>query len=74
MSELIHTENVSMFPEVMNIRLAAKYLGVSHDSLYRYINTQKIPAFKIGNRWRFKKSLLDEWMMKLSDNQVCHGS
>ena len=21
-----------------------------------------IPAFKLGNRWKFKKSLLDSWM------------
>jgi hypothetical protein len=21
-----------------------------------------VPAFKLGNRWRFRKSLLDNWM------------
>ena len=49
-------------PEVMNIRQASKYLGVSPDTLYKYVNEQKIPAFKLGNRWRFKKSRLDQWM------------
>jgi excisionase family DNA binding protein len=48
--------------EVMNIRQASQYLGVSPDTLYKYVNEQKIPAFKLGNRWRFKKSKLDEWM------------
>jgi excisionase family DNA binding protein len=48
--------------EVMNIRQAAQYLGVSPDTLYKYVGEQKIPAFKLGNRWRFKKSRLDQWM------------
>ncbi len=48
--------------EVMNIRQAAQYLGVSPDTLYKYVNEQQIPAFKLGNRWRFKKSKLDQWM------------
>ncbi|MFZ0771957.1 MAG: helix-turn-helix domain-containing protein [Candidatus Sulfotelmatobacter sp.] len=27
---------------------------------------QRIPAFKLGNRWRFKKSRLDQWMEEKS--------
>ena len=51
----------------MNIRQASQYLGVSPDTLYKYVGEQKIPAFKLGNRWRFKKSMLDEWMVAKSD-------
>ena len=51
--------------EVMNIRQASQYLGVSADTLYKYVNEQKIPAFKLGNRWRFKKSKIDQWMLSL---------
>ncbi len=50
------------FREVMDIRQAADYLGISPDSLYKYASEGFVPAFKLGNRWRFKKSLLDEWM------------
>jgi excisionase family DNA binding protein len=52
--------------EVMNIRQASQYLGVSPDTLYKYVNEQKIPAFKLGNRWRFKKSKIDQWMEEKS--------
>jgi excisionase family DNA binding protein len=52
--------------EVMNIRQASQYLGVSPDTLYKYVGEQKIPAFKLGNRWRFKKSKLDQWMEEKS--------
>jgi len=48
--------------EVMNIREASRYLGVSPDTLYRYIYADRIPAFKLGNRWKFKKTALDRWM------------
>ncbi len=48
--------------EVMDIRQAADYLGISGDTLYRYASEGLIPAFKLGNRWRFRKSLLDSWM------------
>ncbi|MHB1935830.1 MAG: helix-turn-helix domain-containing protein [Acidobacteriaceae bacterium] len=48
--------------EVMDIRQAAEYLGISSDSLYKYASEGVIPAFKLGNRWRFKRSLLDHWM------------
>jgi excisionase family DNA binding protein len=46
----------------MDIRQAADYLGISGDTLYRYASESFVPAFKLGNRWRFRKSLLDDWM------------
>ncbi len=52
--------------EVMDIRQAAAYLGISSDSLYRYASENVIPAFRLGNRWRFKRSLLDSWMEQQS--------
>lgn len=52
--------------EVMDIRQAADYLGISGDTLYRYASEGFVPAFKLGNRWRFKKNLLDAWMDRQS--------
>jgi excisionase family DNA binding protein len=55
--------------EVMNIKEASEYLGVSADTLYKYVCEERIPAFKLGNRWKFKKSRLDQWMDQQSS---CH--
>jgi excisionase family DNA binding protein len=52
--------------EVMDIRAASGYLGVSTGTLYKYVSEGKIPAFKMGNRWRCKKTVLDHWMEKQS--------
>ena len=52
--------------EVMDIRDAAEYLGISPDTLYKYASEGFIPAFKLGNRWRFKRSLMENWMEQQS--------
>jgi excisionase family DNA binding protein len=59
--------------EVMNIRQASQYLGISSDTLYKYVNEQEIPGFKLGNRWKFRKSLLDRWMDEKSAAHECRG-
>lgn len=52
--------------EVMGVREASDYLGVSAETLYKYVYEERIPAFKLGNRWKFKKTVLDRWMERES--------
>jgi excisionase family DNA binding protein len=56
--------------EVMDIRQASDYLGISPDTLYKYASEGFVPAFKLGNRWRFKRSRLDEWMDQQSNQNA----
>jgi len=56
--------------EVMDIRQASDYLGISPDTLYKYASEGFVPAFKLGNRWRFKRSRLNEWMDRQSEIQA----
>jgi excisionase family DNA binding protein len=56
--------------EVMDIRQASDYLGISPDTLYKYASEGFVPAFKLGNRWRFKRSRLNEWMDQQSEMQA----
>lgn len=63
----------SALREVMNIRQASHYLGISPDTLYKYLSNGHIPAFKLGNRWRFKKSMLDRWMERQSQSRDAGG-
>jgi excisionase family DNA binding protein len=55
------------FREVMNAREASRYLGISKETLYKYLWQNRLPGFKLGNRWRFKKAVLDRWMEKQSE-------
>ncbi len=61
---------MSDFREVMNIREASQYLGISRETLYKYVLQEEIPAFKLGNRWKFKKTLLDSWMEEKSTSRL----
>lgn len=45
----------------------ARYLNVNKFTVYRLINQKKIPAFKVGNQWRFKQALIDAWVMAKSN-------
>jgi excisionase family DNA binding protein len=35
---------------------------VDEYTIYRLVSQKKIPAFKIGNQWRFKRSILEHWL------------
>lgn len=53
----------------MSLRQASQYLGVSPDTLYRYISEGQVPAFKLGNRWKLKKTILDRWMERMMSHE-----
>ena len=57
----------------MTLREASEYLGITPDTLYKRLSEDKIPAFKLGNRWRFKKDLLDRWIEKRSERVAVEG-
>jgi excisionase family DNA binding protein len=56
--------------EIMDVRQAANYLGISPDTLYQYAQDRTLPAFRLGNRWRFRKLRLDEWMDRQSESKA----
>jgi len=39
-----------------------KYLGVSSDTVYRWIDRFSMPAHRMGRLWKFKKDEVDEWV------------
>jgi len=56
--------------DIMTLKEVAEYLKLSELSLYRLLRARKIPAFKIGQQWRFKKTALDKWIdEKMNETQ-----
>ena len=55
--------------EVMTLRECALYLQVSPYTMYKYASDGFIPAFKLGNRWRFKRSAVDKWIERQSEKE-----
>jgi len=40
----------------------AVYLGVSKDSVYRWLELRHMPAHKVGRQWKFKTAEVDAWV------------
>ena len=49
---------------VMTVKELAEYLHVSRPTIYRLANAGKIPAFKMGDGWRFNIEAIDEWRFR----------
>ncbi len=39
-----------------------KYLSVTKDTIYKWIDNRNMPAHKVGRKWMFQKSEIDEWV------------
>ncbi len=40
----------------------AFYLGIKRDTVYKWIAKKRMPAYKIGRFWKFRKAEVDEWV------------
>jgi excisionase family DNA binding protein len=56
-----------MQENLLTAEQVARYLKVDKFTVYRLVTQKKIPAFKVGNQWRFKKSLIEEWLLRNSN-------
>jgi excisionase family DNA binding protein len=50
--------------DIMTSQETADYLKITLDYLYRIARRGEIPAFHIGDLWRFRKSEIDQWLKK----------
>jgi len=46
----------------LSISEICKYLGVSNDTVYKWIDKHKMPAHRMGRLWKFKKGDVDKWV------------
>ncbi len=52
--------------DILTIREVADYLKVTERTLYRLVQDGKLPAFKVGNSWRFRREDLERWISEQS--------
>lgn len=61
-TEVNHNQ-MSDFPdEILTIDEVAAYLKTSKRTVYRLAASGKLPAFKLGGTWRFRKEDLNQWI------------
>ncbi|MGE6482087.1 methylation-associated defense system helix-turn-helix domain-containing protein MAD1 [Psychrobacter namhaensis] len=56
-----------MDSEVLTIKEVAEYLKVNERTIYRLAASNELPGFRVGNAWRFKRSDLDTWVLKQTE-------
>ena len=40
----------------------AEFLGVSKETIYRWLDKKKMPAHRMGRLWKFQVSEVDKWI------------
>ena len=48
--------------ELMSLPEVAKYLGMAERTIYVWAQQERIPAFKLGASWRFRRGEIDAWL------------
>jgi excisionase family DNA binding protein len=47
---------------LITIKEAAQYLSLSVATVYRLVESRKVPFFKIGSAIRFRREALQDWL------------
>ncbi len=51
-----------MSEQIMTVQDVASYLKLNERTVYRMAMSVKIPAFKVGASWRFKREDIEKWI------------
>jgi len=55
-------EMAEMEDRWLSVDEISKHLGVSSDTVYRWIEKHSMPAHRLGRLWKFKKDEIDSWV------------
>jgi excisionase family DNA binding protein len=50
--------------EIMTLQQLAAYLWLSRSTIYRLVQTGRLPAFKVGRQWRVNLRLVQNHLVK----------
>ena len=53
-----------MSDEIMTIREVAVFLRIKEKTAYKLVAEGKLPGFKVGGAWRFRRSEIEGWIGK----------
>jgi excisionase family DNA binding protein len=54
----------------LSLEEIAAHLGVSEDTIHRWIRLKEMPAHKVGRLWKFDKDEVDKWVRS---GKASHG-
>jgi len=60
--------------QILTVKELAKYLKLTEVTIYNYVKDGKIPARRVGNRWRFDKDKIDKMLGRKRKKMVKNRS
>ncbi|MBC8662980.1 helix-turn-helix domain-containing protein [Vibrio parahaemolyticus] len=57
-----------MNDQILTLKEVAAYLKLAEKTAYRLASEGKLPGFKVGGSWRFKKDDLEKWIEHAKQN------
>ncbi|WOS62049.1 helix-turn-helix domain-containing protein [Sinorhizobium fredii] len=51
-----------MNDEILTIREVAELLKINEKTAYKLAAQDKLPGFRVGGAWRFKRSTIEAWI------------
>lgn len=51
-----------MLDDILTLKEVASYLKLAEKTAYRLAADGKLPGFKVGGSWRFKKLDIEDWI------------
>lgn len=54
----------------LSVEEIATHLGVSRETIYRWLEKKKIPAHRVGKLWKFQTSEVDDWVRSEESTKI----
>ncbi|MGO2089979.1 MAG: methylation-associated defense system helix-turn-helix domain-containing protein MAD1 [Oceanisphaera sp.] len=51
-----------MVDQILTLKEVAAYLKLAEKTAYRLASAGKLPGFKVGGSWRFKREDIEQWI------------
>ena len=58
-----------LLSELLTVDEIASYLKVCRRTAWRWCKSGKLPAFKVGGIWRFRKDQFEKWVNQRTDTR-----
>ncbi|WP_028835538.1 MULTISPECIES: methylation-associated defense system helix-turn-helix domain-containing protein MAD1 [unclassified Pseudoalteromonas] len=59
-----------MSDEILTLKELAEYLKLTEKTAYRLAAEGKLPGFKVGGSWRFRRKDINTWIQKQTRDDI----
>lgn len=59
-----------MDTEFLTVEEVAGYLRLPLSTVYKLVQDKKLPGFKVGKHWRFRRETIEKWIIDQEANNT----